>query len=460
MIARADPLRRLVADVTAYVDQFERTHYRRERARRPADRESRKALVHALVVNLAHASLSPPPRTGRLAIQAGNPRKGAGRYGNPAFGKNLRPLLDQMHEMGLLDFGLPVAMRGEVSSIAPTPQFASRVRDLGITLADFGRDEREEVLVLTRRAGARAARETERIEYKETPETKALREAVRRVNAFLARADIGFIDDGMLPHVDPHDRILKRRFVLLMGEHAERFDLAGRLFGGFWTNLASSRRGSIRIEGERVADLDYSSMFARLAYAHLGAVPASGDLYAIPGLEAYRSGVKLALNVFLFDGKGLRRKWPKDEMGIGLGTDADAINENSEASRFEGLLPAGWQNPQRLRAAILDKHPALRKAFGNRLGYGLMFTESRILMAVLEEFMRRGIVALPLHDGLLCAESRKEEAAEVMRAKAMELTGAAIPVDEKLGRNGNEGELASGKRELERSLPSSPRCSG
>jgi hypothetical protein len=87
----------------------------------------------------------------------------------------------------------------------------------------------------------------------------------------------------------------------------------------------------------------------------------------------------------------------------------------------------------RLRTAILDEHPALGKAFGRRLGYGLMFAESCVLMAVLEELMQRGIVALPLHDGLLCAQSRKEEAAEVMRRKAIEVTGATIPVEEKLG---------------------------
>jgi hypothetical protein len=213
--------------------------------------------------------------------------------------------------------------------------------------------------------------------------------------------------------------------VIHKGEETERFDLGGRLFGGFWTNLASGRRGSIRIEGERVADLDHSSMFARLAYAHIEAVPPSGDLYAIPGLEDYCSGVKLAFNIFLFDGQRSRRKWPNGEMGM--------ASPNSEAARCEGLLPAGWESTARLRKAILDKHPALGKAFGRRLGYGLMFTESCVLMAVLEELMRRGIVALPLHDGLLCAQSRKEEAAEVMRSKAIEVTRAAIPVEEKLG---------------------------
>jgi hypothetical protein len=434
MIAKGEVLCRLVGVTLADVDRFEQAHHLRVRARRPADRESREDLVHALVVNLAHASLSPPPRTGRLAVRAGNAAKGVGRYDNPAFGKGVKPLLERMHAMGLLDFRLPVAMRGEVSSIAPTAEFASRVRDLGITLADFGRDEREEVLVLTRRAGTSAAKSTDRINYQETTDTKALRDEVRRVNAFIASADIGFIDDGLSPHVDPHERLLKRRFVLPLGEYAERFDRGGRLFGGFWTNLASGRRQNIRIEGEQVADLDYSSMFARLAYAHIGAAPPpSGDLYAIPGLEGYRSGVKLAFNVFLFDRRGSRKKWPEDEMGIGVGMDADAkVNPNSEAARFEGLLPAGWESTKRLRVAILDKHPALGKAFGRRLGYGLMFTESCVLMAVLEELMRRGIVALPLHDGLLCARSRKEEAAEVMRRTAMEIAGAAIPVEEKL----------------------------
>jgi len=435
LTAHGHAIQQLVAETLAAADQFEAKHFPRTRARRAADRQSREALVRALVVNLAHASLSPPP-SGRLAIRAGNAPKAKTRYDHPAFGKGVNPLLIVMHEADLLDFRLPVAMRGEVSSIAPTDAFAARVRELGIGLSDFSRhddDDGEEMLVLTRKAGTRAAPSTDRVDYEDTAETNALREEVRRVNAFLAAAEIDFVQDGLQPHIDPHERGLKRRFMLLKADTKPRWDRGGRLFGdGFWINLESSRRGGIRIQGERVADLDYSSMFARLAYAHVGAVAPSGDLYAIPGLEQHRSGVKLAFNVFLFDGKGLRKEWPKAEMGIGVGTDADA-KVNCEAARFDGLLPVGWSNPQRLRKAILEKHPALGKAFGRRLGYGLMFTESRVLMAVLAELMRRGIVALPLHDGLLCAQSRKEEAAEVMRTKAIEVTGAAIPVEEKIG---------------------------
>jgi hypothetical protein len=179
--------------------------------------------VHGLVANLAHATLAPSV-TGRLAIQGGNRAKGAGRYGNPAFGKGLRPLIDQMREMGLLDFQLPKAMRREVSSIAPTPEFASRVRAFAVTLDDFGSDERQEVLVLTRNVGTMAARIIDPIDYAETAETTALRDEVRRLNAFLAKADIEFTDDGRSPLINPHRRLLKRRFVLLKGDKGVRWD--------------------------------------------------------------------------------------------------------------------------------------------------------------------------------------------------------------------------------------------
>jgi hypothetical protein len=44
-----------------------------------------------------------------------------------------------------------------------------------------------------------------------------------------------------------------------------------------------------------VATLDYSSMFARLAYAERGVQPPTGDLYAIPGLVGHRGAVKLGV---------------------------------------------------------------------------------------------------------------------------------------------------------------------
>jgi hypothetical protein len=57
---------------------------------------------------------------------------------------------------------------------------------------------------------------------------------MRRINAWLEQAAITFEDDGGEP-VDAHDRVLRRLFVIHEGDTAgQRFDLSGRLFGGFW----------------------------------------------------------------------------------------------------------------------------------------------------------------------------------------------------------------------------------
>ena len=67
-------------------------------------------------------------------------------------------------------------------------------------------------------------------------------------------------------------------FVIHEGDpERQRFDLSGRLFGGFWQGLKRARRAGIRIDGEPVATIDYSSMFARLAYASKGAEPPAGE---------------------------------------------------------------------------------------------------------------------------------------------------------------------------------------
>jgi hypothetical protein len=214
LTANGEAIRRLVDETLTAIDGFEEKFYTRIRARRPADRKSRRDLVQAFVVNLAHSALSPPP-SGRLAIRAGNAAKGITRYDHPAFGKGVRPLLTIMHETGLLDFQLPIAMRGEVSSIAPTAKFAERVRELGIMLSDFGRDQREEVLMLTRKVGTRAASSTDRVDYEDTAQTVGLRNEVRALIAFLATADIDFVPDGMSPHIDPRDEGLKSLSAIL-----------------------------------------------------------------------------------------------------------------------------------------------------------------------------------------------------------------------------------------------------
>lgn len=439
LVAKGEPLRGLVADLTAFLERYEADNFPRVRRRKSPDQTNFEAIIHVIVANLAYAVLF-PSATGRLAINAGNRTTALTRFDNRALGKQFMPVVRLMENAGLLNLHYPQttpAKRGEKASIAPS-QLAERMEGCGITAADFGRHPKEEVVILTRLSGTRADPKRERVDYKDTDQTNAIRDEVRRINAFLEQADIAFVGDGLLPRVDAFSRTLTRRFNV--GEKDPiRFDKGGRLFGGFWINLASGRRHGIRIQGEPIADLDYKNMFARLAYAEIGVEPPEGDLYAIDGLEDYRSGVKMAFNVFLWDPSRKRQKWPHradgardgapDLMGVGLGSDADAQHDPSgPAAAVEARLPAGWEDPKRLREALLRRHPALKDAFGRALGYGLMFKESAILLAVLNELMAKGIVSLPLHDGLMVARSRASEVKDIMEAVGEEKARCRMPV--------------------------------
>ena len=280
-----------------------------------------------------------------------------------------------------------------------------------------------------RRGSERGSKEgtvgREPINYFDTTETHRLRGDMQRVNEWLAAADISFVGDDQHPMVRTKQRQMRRHFLLLPDQPEPRFDQSGRLFGGFWETLRKDRRKHIRIGGEKVATLDYGSMFTRLAYARLGIDAPDGDLYALAGTDSYRSGVKMAMNCLLFD-THVRGGWPK-ALGVGVGDDEAAGNADTPAAKFEARLPEGW-TVKRTKQAILTRHPALAEAFGRGWGYSLMHQESVVLLAVLEELMERGIVGLGLHDGVLVPLSRAEEAQEVMSVTAWALTGASIPV--------------------------------
>jgi hypothetical protein len=230
---------------------------------------------------------------------------------------------------------------------------------------------------------------------------------MRRINAWLEQSAITFVDDGAEP-VDVHDRTLRRLFVIHEGDPlGQRFDLSGRLFGGFWQGLQRQRRAGIRIDGEPVVTLDYSSMFARLAYASWGVQPPAGDLYAIPGLEGYRDAVKLGVNALLFD-QHARRQWPKTE-------------------EPEQRLPRGWALA-RFRSALMERHLAIADCFGTGLGFNLMHVESEVMVKVLTSLVSDSVTALPLHDGILVRRSHAINGRATMESVSRDVTSYILPV--------------------------------
>jgi hypothetical protein len=402
-------LRSLVATLREVLDNHEKAAGERQRERRVGDQRRYGIAVETVVANLAHSALINPSDS-RLAILTGNKTRGFTRYDNDALGKPLRKLLGGLEAFGLVDWRYSLR-RGVASSVAPTERLVKMIRDAGVTLEDFGRLANEEVISLSRKRKIgdwwESRIERDWINYTDTAETNAMRDDMRRINARLERASITFVDDGAEP-VDIHDRTLGRLFVIHEGDLlGQRFDLSGRLFGGFWQALQRERRSGIKIDGESVATIDYSSMFARLAYAARGVRPPAGDLYAIPGLEGHRDAVKLGVNALLFD-QQTRRQWPKTE---------------EPGQR----LPSGW-TLARFRRALIEHHPDIADCIGKGLGFRLMHTESEIMVRVLTTLVSEGVTALPLHDGILVRKSHASMGKEAMEAVSRDMTSYVLPV--------------------------------
>lgn len=322
------------------------------------------------------------------------------RYDRPGFGI-MPKVVEGMERAGLIMQHPPVThVRRTGTEAAGWLRTALMAPE--VPVGDIGRAEGEEVIRLSARAGRDQYGDrlpSILVDYGDTEETIRLRGEMNEINAFLATQRIEVDGEPQAAYR------LTRRFLLRSPSDPMAFNLHGRLYGAFWISMPKAQRNSLRINGEPVADLDYASMFPRLAYARVGTEPPAGDLYAIPGLEDHRSGVKAGLSALLSTETEMTR----------------LPHEVKEA------LPAGW-TASRFRDAVATKHPALLPLFGKDIAMDLMSTESTILVAVLLRLARLGIAALPMHDGMM-VQFRHERAARAAMAEiAAFRSGLNIPV--------------------------------
>lgn len=404
LTAGSPDTRRLVDEAVCLIDQHEVQARSRQRKRKAEDERRHRIMVEAITMNLAHAVLM-PTETGRLAVLTSHMTRPRTRYDHPAFGDTFPTLLGTFASIGWLT-SWPSPGMGEASSISPTGRIRAKVDEAGISLSGIRRDIGEPIILSRKDKASVHGPARELVDYPETSASTALRDQMVSLNGFLAGADIGFVDDG-LGVVDIHQRQQRRYFTASTSGTAASFDRGGRMFGGWWSNLPKTRRQGIRIEGEPVGTLDFSSMFVRLAYARLGKEPPPGDLYAIPGLIGHRRAAKLIVNCLMFD-EHERRRWPK-------------------VTASDHRMPEGLTMPC-VRSLILDHHPDLAPCFGRGIGHELMLTESTILMEVLMEMKTRGIPGLSLHDGLLLPASRVHEIKGLMEEVSRQVTSHTIPV--------------------------------
>lgn len=326
------------------------------------------------------------------------------RYQAPFLSEKVIDVVDALVAVGICTIQLGAhrrvsgGARSTTTTIRPGPTLLGLLARLPVRLGDLGRHPGEEVIVL-KAPKTRSDESGERLDYEDTPERDASRQEVRRINRWLADADIEYAPLDAHPRhaaVDAYDRTLRRVFV------NGAFDQHGRLYGGFWESLRSQdRKDCILIDGEAVAALDYGHMGVRLMYAHAGVMPHFEDAYAIPGLEQHREGAKKLINAMLNVSKPLARapKGTRELLPVRVVVNGHDI---------------GGGHIDLLTKLVTDFHHPVAHLFYQGMGLRGMRQESDIMVRVLLDLIKQGITALPIHDGILVAESHGVVAKQAM----------------------------------------------
>jgi hypothetical protein len=398
-------LRASIETFARHLESEERRLEIRSRARRDLDQHNFRLAVEAIACNLLVTAMIAPDAT--LSV----PRSHAamwsrGRYNTPVYGQHFLDILDLLAKLKLIE-KITRGYRYSQTASQPTTvrgnRTLSRYLPLGTTDWNaFRREEEPEVIVLKPEKDDDGS--THPLDYEDTRDTKRWRREVRAINTWLAAAPITVIEgdhriirlDRNRQPIEPYRRTLRRVF------NNEDWNAGGRLFDGFWMTMKRTERfGSIRIAGEGIANVDYNSLFPRMAYARTQAEQPDDDLYDVTGNGTCRDGWKKLINALLFARKPLGG-WPTD---------------TREA------LPLGTKLKDAVQA-IKRKHAPIAKLFERGLGFQVMRHESDLLISVVTALFKKGITALPLHDSVLVACSHADVAKDFMEQEFMLRTGS------------------------------------
>ncbi len=278
-----------------------------------------------------------------------------------------------------------------------------------------------EVLVLRQRPrnGGRAVV----LDYDDTTETIIMTQRMLAINDWIGQADL-VVDEAVSDAAGRHPVSENRHLRRLFAEG--RFDRGGRLYGGFWQDLGKTMRSgpAIRIGGEDSVELDLADTAPRILYGMVGVEPHWNDAYAVPHYGHCRDGIKKIFAALLFAKGRLTRMPPGAAKLFPPVLDFPARTDKD----------AGWQRRAEARQiaeisrCIASHHKPVKHLFCTGIGPAVEYRESEILIEILLRLKARRIVALPIHDSVLVAQSALPAAACVMAETFREMAGVPAAV--------------------------------
>jgi hypothetical protein len=179
----------------------------------------------------------------------------------------------------------------------------------------------------------------------------------------------------------------------------EDLTMGGRMYGAFWIGMKQMLRRSIKIDGELTTDIDGKGMHVQLLYRQANREMPPGDPYVYSDPKERKVAKKAMLLMMN----------TKCEMSPERGRDAViATFKKSFKQDFETKLGGDKKRLLEVIQSLEHHHMGIRDSFYRPNWGALQRTEGMIMLKIMEEGMRDGIVILPVHDGCLCQRQHKD----------------------------------------------------
>lgn len=351
---------------------------------------------------------------------------------HPLTGRTFPTVLKRVAELGYVDLDLGRSAGGGVAR-SPTIFAASSVllqaaRESGVTLQDIESDDSGEVVVLRAPAtktkdattGQTYKKQGEVLPFEDDddPVIGHTRERLAVLNRMWEEADLRFTEGPqVLTKEDGVPVALSRRRMVRIFNNGD-WQHGGRLYRGFWLAMRKADRvGRILIDGSLVVELDFKGWHPAMLYARVGMtldddpylVPEAGGVI-IPPTKQNRDVLKAVFNAAL-SASSVPNQYPDTVL---------------PKDRIPGVKVSDLIKSFRLKhAEMLDRYRERfgKDVFGSAVGLELQRQDSDLMLEVLFQLQRQGVVALPVHDSVIAPEGSEDVAKAVMVNQCQELLG-------------------------------------
>lgn len=193
-----------------------------------------------------------------------------------------------------------------------------------------------------------------------------------------------------------------------------------------YQGLRAKERLRLTIDGEKVCEVDYSSLHPHMLYAmegvnYTGDVYDTGNLYRSIGLS--KSECRLAAKLMLLIAinsehihngiYSFKEAWINHEADL---LEEQGKHEEAEQHRklfkLRGAYKIGWI--WQLYRYLEAKHSTIKKYFGSGFGVKLQAMDGKIMRNVCYEFACKGHCSLPVHDSVVVKQRDREMAISLM----------------------------------------------